>query len=216
MLVTYCKKDDYIGLQRNTCVPLAAFVTSYAREKLAAELDRLQKRVLYMDTGEITVAYYCSFENNLPIFQIPSSTFPDRTTTMSLQQGHIWETGQTNWSPSSNRETRKSSSRNLSLLGKPSNLLAVSFPLDFIIPCFQPEELRISCGEREGRGPGIALSACERIHPELPCSRGHQFPNHESQGRFSLLACSNQNFTPSLGLYQKYCIPKFRLTAKIL
>lgn len=50
--VNYRCQEDYLQSLPNTSPVIAAFVTAQARLKLYSYLERLQQRVLYMDTGK--------------------------------------------------------------------------------------------------------------------------------------------------------------------
>jgi DICT domain-containing protein len=59
--VTYAMEDDFVDVLPNTNVVIAAFVTAQARLKLYTYLEKLQERVLYMDTGILLFLYFFSF-----------------------------------------------------------------------------------------------------------------------------------------------------------
>jgi hypothetical protein len=50
--VTYTVEDEFLEALQNTNPIIASFVTAQARLKLYSYLEKLNERVLYMDTGE--------------------------------------------------------------------------------------------------------------------------------------------------------------------
>jgi len=58
---TYTVEDEFLESLNNTNHILASFVTAQARLKLHTYLEKLDRRVLYMDTGEY---FYTCFPNN--------------------------------------------------------------------------------------------------------------------------------------------------------
>lgn len=66
--VQYTKEDDFVEVMGNTNVVLAAYTTANARLRLYSYIEKLDRRVLYFDTGK--KIYTSSYKYILILFII--------------------------------------------------------------------------------------------------------------------------------------------------
>jgi hypothetical protein len=74
LCVAYRKAEEFIEDAANTNVIIASWVTAQARLELESYLDKLNDRVLYMDTGQFLVTHMYGFPrfNFSKVFKVPT------------------------------------------------------------------------------------------------------------------------------------------------